>query len=268
MRAAADDHDVVAVLELAAAAPHAALAEQVTHGRRLRRRRPPRRAAAEVAGRVGDHRPQVLAERGAEQHQVAVLGLAQDHARRAGDRAGPEGADRLHARAQVQRAEAGEDLARQRPEIASAAYAVVTRRTVRGTRGLLEPPAQRRRVAGGQITSARSRVSGHHQAPSRARGAVPQLERRRRRRRASEPGSRACREVAKRRSAAVPLRSPSKRDRDVPAVAHLEARAGRPRDALHRAARERRGAAERRVEARNSKLTSAAPRRRGRRTAA
>ena len=52
MRAAADDHDVVALLELRARAPHAALAEDVKHRRGLLRheRVDADRAAAEVAG--------------------------------------------------------------------------------------------------------------------------------------------------------------------------------------------------------------------------
>ena len=90
MRAAADDDDVVALLELGPRPPHAALAEDVTHRRRAssHERVVADRAAAEVAGGVRHDGPHVLAERGAEQHQVAVLGLAEDPAGRARDRAG------------------------------------------------------------------------------------------------------------------------------------------------------------------------------------
>ena len=87
VRAAADDDDVVGVLQLRALAPHPALAEDVTHGRPRRSQRVDahRRAAQCLAG-VGHHRPHVLAQRPAEQQQEALVALAQDEARRAGDR--------------------------------------------------------------------------------------------------------------------------------------------------------------------------------------
>src|SRR4051812_16739427 len=72
------------------------------------------RGGAEVRPRVGDRLPHVGAERGAEEEQEAVLALADEKARRAGDRDGPERADRRDLRAQVDRREAGEDLARKR----------------------------------------------------------------------------------------------------------------------------------------------------------
>src|SRR5829696_10419633 len=72
------------------------------------------RAAAQMRGGVGDDGPDVLAERGAEQHQVAVLGLAEDPAWGAGDRARAPVARLRLPRAQVDRGEARERLARQR----------------------------------------------------------------------------------------------------------------------------------------------------------
>ncbi len=124
VRAAADDHHVVGALELRLAAPHPALAEDVKHatascagagpgsiGQRVDADRP----AAEVVAGVGDDRPHVLAGGPPEQEQVAIRRLADQDPRLAGDRAGPQRADRSDLRAQVDRAEAGEHLARQRP---------------------------------------------------------------------------------------------------------------------------------------------------------
>src|SRR3954467_3635203 len=70
----------------------------------------------EVRARVGHRLPHVGAERGAEEEQEAVLALAHEQARRAGDRYGPERADRHDLRAQVDRREAGQHLARQRAD--------------------------------------------------------------------------------------------------------------------------------------------------------
>src|ERR671917_1150305 len=81
------------------------------------------RSAAELARGVLHDGPDVLAERGAEQHQVAVLGLAQDPAGRARDRAGAPVAGAGDVRAQVDRGEAGERLARERPGEAQRAEA-------------------------------------------------------------------------------------------------------------------------------------------------
>src|SRR5262245_61429580 len=71
-------------------------------------------AAAKAPGGVRDHRPDVLAERRAEQHQPALLRLAQDRAGSAGHRAGAEAAHGGDGVTQVDRGEAGERLRRER----------------------------------------------------------------------------------------------------------------------------------------------------------
>src|SRR4051812_39146933 len=83
--------------------------------RRLRNRsRIRHRASSEVAPGVLDDGPQVLADGGPHEREVRVRRLAEDHPRRARDRAGPERARRRELRTQVERAEAGEQLARER----------------------------------------------------------------------------------------------------------------------------------------------------------
>ena len=276
VRAAADDHDVVGVLELAAPAPHAAGAEEVTHA--ASRERLPSgssasspRAAAEARGGVGHHGPHVAAERRAEQHQVAVLALAQDRAGRARHRAGAEAVHGRRLRAQVDRGEAREQLAGERSGDVSAAQAVVTSITLAGPAAAAASSSRARSAPARRARRGRARASactGTTRRRPRA-GGPAELQR---------PGD--PREVAgsawssilprcERSAKPTAARQRCARLRaveahgHVPAVAQLEPRAGGERLALHRAARERR----RRDGERNSRLTSAAPRRRGRRTA-
>ena len=248
MRAAADDHDVVGVLELRRGAPHAPGAEQVTHAAATSSRPsasapigpPPR-----LAGGVGDHGPHVAAERGAEQHQPAVLGLAQDRARRARDRAGPEAVHRGDPRAQVERGEAREDLAGRAARRSSA------RRIGRGrgptARRRLELLAQLGGRAPARTGRARARArSGTTSAVVAAGVRRAELAGRARRCSSSLPScERSAKPTVSQRCAPA---SPSKPTAHVPAVALLEPRARGERLALHRAARDRarRGRQERR----------------------
>ena len=151
---------------------------------------------------------------------------------------------------------------------ASTAVAGPGRRSARRARGASGPTmasaarrggdARARSTSALPITSVRSRVTGHHHAPSvRARGAEGQLVR------AHDLELAHVRDVG-------PAPTGASRcgggvvDGDVPAVAQLHPRAGGQRLALHRAAGDGGAATARGT---RSEVTSAAPRRRGRRTA-
>ena len=191
MRAAADDHDVVGVLELRPLAPHAALAEDVKHGAASSGPADPDATsssasapdgrAAEVRARVGHRLPHVL--RRAPQPNRIRKRSSPSRRTMPGVRAtepGRKPRDRRDLRAQVDRAEAGEHLAgeradeRQRRELARR---VDDADRADARRRLLEALAQPGSAAGSQTTSARPAVSGSHQA-SAARVARAELERR------------------------------------------------------------------------------------------
>ena len=226
-------------------------------GRARRRRRAARpRWAAASATTV--HR--YCAERGADPGEVAVVVLAQHEAGGAGDRAGPEA---VHRGAPPGAGPARRSGRRPRARAARRSSGRRRRWSARPPRPCHSPRAAassrlaRRAgtVAGSHSTSARSR---RDRAPPGARGARRaaglelgavgaarddrgQVARRR-------PAARACRGGRRRRS---PARERSGltlalavrvADRDVPAVADLEARARGARAALHRAARQRREA--------------------------
>ena len=171
VRAAADDHDVVAVLELRPRPPHAALAEDVTHRRRLLERSastptgPPPRWPAASATTVHTYCAVGGAERASGSGPRPRRG---SQPRRARDRARAPVARRRDLRAQVERAEARERLARQRagePQRAEARS--VTSRS---------PPASAPRRRG----PARASASSAATCRRRRRGRAAELERARR----------------------------------------------------------------------------------------
>ena len=202
---------------------------------------------------VGDDGPHVLAERGAEQHQVAVLGLAQDPARRARDRAGAPVAAAAstcgrrssahEARERLARQRPGERAARRRPVVTSSAPRAAARRRA----------TQRARRASSAATS---------RPPSTRRAA--ELERRRQ----LAAAARAC---ARCETSAQPTRVAARSPRPRRTTATFQPSRTSKRAPAARAWRSI-GRARDRVAAagatRNSKLMSAAPPPRGRRTAA
>ena len=162
MRAAADDHDVVAVAQLAGAGATSAAGGR-SHARdapastSMPTGPPPRCSAASATTS-----PHVLAECPADQHQQLVLGLAQQVPGRARDRAGTEAADRRRRLADVDRAEARQQLAPARPDERQ-------RREPAGDIDRHVAPASSAhrlaapRPAGSPSTSTREGVTGHHQ---------------------------------------------------------------------------------------------------------
>ena len=139
VRAAADDDHVVAPLEIAGAAPHAARAEEVTHAPR-----PAQRYSAYAAP---------------VSRRKLCGRLAQDKTGRPRDRAGPERADRRGRIAQVKRAEARDPLARagpghaQRGELAGDVEAAHARGRRRGAED--ERPARRDEAPPGVVAAER-----------------------------------------------------------------------------------------------------------------
>ncbi len=263
VRAAADDHDVVARLQLAAGAPHAPLAEDVTHRRppALRRgarpRRPPRSTGS----------PRARSRRAAE----AVGVLADHHRRHARDEPGrnaPGGMDSGRRSSALRRREG---LAREGPRIASAAKPAVRSTTD-------APAASRRsrsaRVAAGSVCAARAcgqrapPAVVHPRRPARAQLGPASAPRS-----AGSAGARACPARSGRRSrrscGRARPRPPGRRSPSRSASRRARRSARRRRGRGARAGCGPRGRPRRcgRGE-RNSSVTSAAPRPRGRRTAA
>ena len=277
--AAADDDDVVGVLELRARAPHAALAEDVKHATaprpatsRLRARRRRRAGRRDGAAASDDGLPHVLAV--ARRRTAAGSGPRPRDRTQPGVRATEPGRNARTGRdlrAQVERAEAGERLARQRAGDVAAAH----ERRVGDVRARRASPRRSRRP-GRAVDTSSARVGGQRQPPARPRagaGVAPSaaeatIARGRRARRAA----RACRGARRRPSPTVSRHGPRSRSptRSRP---RRSSRRG-PRSARRRRARWRsiglRGEAvarDPRRRDRNSRLTSAAPPLRGRRTA-
>ena len=239
MRAAAHDHDVVGVLELGAAAPHAPGAEQVTHGRHPRRAPsiptgPPPRLPAASATTVHMYSPSAapksISQRSSASRRIAPGVRATETGRK--PCTGVTSGRRSSAvkRANSSRRERSRD--RDRGERGGHVHDVPPSapRRARAARGA---------ASGSQRTSARSGVTGTTRR-RRAAWRRAELGQAVRRRACTRP----CRGASGRRSrpstAALALGSRRRSDGHVPAVAQLEPRAGRERLALHRAARERR----------------------------
>ena len=273
MRAAADDDDVVGVLQLGALAPHPALAEEVTHRcdllaarRQSRRGRPGGRRAAPPASATSSH--MYAAVGGAEQQQEAVGVLAQQVAGRARDRTRTEAARAAGPLAPgVDRAEAGERLARPAGRRSRSPPREAVRS--RSDAGRLERLGTR--VGRSPSSSARRGVERAPARPSRAsleprcraiggcsRGAVAPCS-------SSLGQVRAVGEADRSRQARGLGRGVAEGGRDLPAVAHARAGA-RSRERRRRAGCGRCvGARHRGQEIECS--SSAAPLPRGRRTA-
>ena len=156
VRAAADDHDVVAVAQLAAPAPHPPGPEDLTHRARHRPTRPRRpghrRGAAASATTSHRYSP----ERPADEHEQLVLGLAQ-HVARACARPSPgrKPATGVIAGARRSRRSAPAARARRGPASASAASPQVTSTTVvRRPRPRVTARQRRRPQPGSASTSA------------------------------------------------------------------------------------------------------------------
>ena len=140
VRAAADDDDVVGVLELRARAPHPALAEDVTHGGLLRTGAPIATSssastptgAPPSARRVGDRLPHVL--RRAPAPNSTRKRSSPSRTTMPGVRAtepGRKRPDRRDLRAQVQRRRSGRTTSRASgPTSVSAAYLLVASTTL------------------------------------------------------------------------------------------------------------------------------------------
>ena len=225
MRAAADDHDVVAWPQLGSLRATSAGGGRCHASPSSPSASTPSGPAPSAARRVGDDRPHVLAERPAEQHQEALRRLAQQRAPgvRATDpgRRPPTGSERL---AHVDRREAGEDLARRRPaerERAVAAGDV----DARAAGALARIAADHERALGASAGTTTRR---------RARVAVPELELDRRVRRAA----RACAGARRRPSRRLSRPRPRSATATFQPSRSLEARTGRRGLALHRAARD------------------------------
>ena len=116
VRAAADDHDVVAVAQLSGRGRHIRRERKISRIVALRQGVGADRAAAEMLGGVGDDLLEVLPERPADQHQQPVLVLDEQIAGGARDRARAKAGRRGDLRPHVDRAEARQQLAALRPD--------------------------------------------------------------------------------------------------------------------------------------------------------
>ncbi len=197
--------------------------------------------------------------RPAEQHQEALLALAQDQAGRARHRAGPQARDRQRR--------SRTSIAQKRAKVSRAGgTATVSAAERAGHVERPRAPGSRSAAVTGRSRACGSGVSGHHQASRAPASLIAAPCRLRRRAPPSRPAARAC---------GGARRPPSRPFGDVLAALvgsrrrssrrGLEAGAGGAALLLHRAVRETLAGVDR---SRNARLTSAPPRRRGRRTAA